>query len=314
MRRKGCLRCGCLGCLGLAALLAVIGGVVLVIGVAIAPGDPLFEDLELESTPPDLSGVREDRDGTGHVELGPDAPAAARGVGRIVLDVSRIVLEIQPGPPGSAMRLEGRYDTAAFELDWGFEEGDGEAAWTYRLEVDPRGLPVQFDSDTGNELRLVVPRDLPFRLEGAVGMGVSSLELGGLDVRAVELDLGVGEHTLSFAEPTPSPLETFEVNGSVGELVVDGLGWASPRRVELALSMGDLSGDLRGPWRTDTTIVVRTGIGATRLEVPDDVRLVTRSTNLAFGELSVPAERDESGATEMVLDVSHTLGELHVGR
>ena len=63
---------------------------------------------------------------------------------------------------------------------------------------------------------------IPFALEGRVGIGESIIELGGLSVLAVDLDLGTGSHTMKFDEPTPAPIDSFDLTASIGELRVSG--------------------------------------------------------------------------------------------
>src|SRR5581483_3762169 len=122
--------------------------------------------------------------------------------------------------------------------------GDG---WSYDLTLGARGMriPALHNGSTfSNHVRVFLPAGVPLELGGKLAMGQSDLALGGLALRSVDLELAMGEHRLSFAEPTSAPLDLLRLRGGMGELTVLRTGNASPRRVEVQHRMGDLTLDL----------------------------------------------------------------------
>jgi hypothetical protein len=236
--------------------------------------------------------------------------------GRIVLDLNRGSFEIRPGPSGEPIRLEGRYNEGRFELDERYETY-GETGWTYRLSFDQRGLGlrafIQTDENE-NRIRLIVPRDAPIILEGRVGIGQSDLELGGLWLLDVDLDVGIGEHTVSFAEPLPIPLGRLRLDTSVGVLSVEDVGNASPGDVWVKHSVGETHVDLRGAWRRDAEVLVSCGIGECNVRLPQDVGIDLDRASVAIGESSGPRDRPppKSGAPTLKVSVSGSIGEVRV--
>lgn len=308
---RSCLKVGCLGCVGCLTLPVLL---VLVLALASFVGrrEPRPESVHRSqdvTTPP----------GSVAPPSTEKRPAAAQigEPGRIVLDVSRCLFELIPGPSGSSLEVEGRYDTAAFELTEEYERY-GETGWIYRLSLEPRGF-LRFGGDGGsNRLQLIVPRDMPFVLEGKIGIGESRLELGGLWLMQADLDLGIGEHELSFKEPLPAPMEHFGLDGSIGELRVLHLGNASPSTVLVEHNIGEVLLDLSGDWKRDAHVEARCGIGECSLKVPEEVAVVVEESTLRIGEQNLSRFEDEGqpapGSPTLRLAVSGFIGELRVDR
>ena len=200
--------------------------------------------------------------------------ALPAGPGRIELDVRMSDLTVEAAPAGSPLRLEARWTPGRFQLHEALEPGPGAGGWTYRLRLDGRGLrlrtwlPGRHGHVPNPELRLLVPAGHPLAIDGEVGMGQSTFELGGLALRSVDLELGVGEHTLAFSTPTTVPMERLVLDSSMGEVEVDLAGNASPRLLSIEHGMGDLRLGLAGQWRNDGRVDLHLGMGHTRVTLP----------------------------------------------
>jgi hypothetical protein len=318
--KRGCFKTGCLGCLGVTALVVVILVVLVLLGTLTGRGEERFEPVERTYSIPDV----ESPDSAGIAPAVEDAPIETliaheidvAEPGRIVLDLNRGNFEIRPGPAGEPVRLEGRYDTGHFNLTERYESY-GEVGWIYRVSFDQKGFGIKpFVDRQGkeNRIRLIVPRDAPIVLEGRVGIGESELELGGLWLLDVDLDIGIGDHTVNFGEPLPVPMGRLRLDGSIGALIVDGIGNASPRAVSVKHSIGEVGVDLGGAWRRDAEVFVHCGIGECDVRVPRDVILELERASVALGEASRPRGRPETGAgwPTLKLSVSARIGEVRV--
>jgi hypothetical protein len=316
--KRGCFKIGCLGCLGVAAVVLLVVVVLVVLGLLTGGREGRIEPFD-RAQPIRAAGSP----GTAGAEPseGPDRELVAHEIdvaepGRIVLDLNRGSFEIRPGPSGEPIRLEGRYDAGRFNLTESYETY-GETGWTYRVSFEQRGFGIrpfiQHEPDE-NRVRLIIPRDAPIVLEGRVGVGESELELGGLWLLGVDLDIGIGEHTVSFGEPLPIPLGRLRLDASIGALIVDGIGNASPREVWVKHSIGEVGVDLRGPWRRDAEVFVRCGIGECDVRVPRNVDLEMDRASVTIGEASRPRDRPapEAGQPTLKLSVSGNIGEVQV--
>jgi hypothetical protein len=309
-QRKGCFKYGCLGCVGCLVLPIVLILVLTLLSVAFR-SEPRPESVHRSreiTTPPRPGGAGM---GAGEIPLTVEP-------GRIVLDVSRCRFELVAGPSGSSIEVTGNYDTAAFELKEDYEQV-GETGWVYHLSLEPRGFFRFGGEGDRNRVQLVVPRDMPFALEGEIGMGESQLALGGLWLTQANLELGIGEHEISFEEPTPAPIGQFSLEGSIGELRVIGLGNASPSAVYLDHDIGEVDLDLSGDWKRDARVEAQCGIGECRVTVPDDesVAIVVEESGVSIGEQRIGEfERSAGTAPKATLRLAITgfIGELSVDR
>lgn len=328
--RSGCFKVGCFGCLGATALLAGLMLLVALLQFGRARSDHEMERRETVTELPRLAELERLRAsgeiGSGEtLTLGERSDARsfferegiAKKVGKVVLDLDVGEFEIEPADPGEELSLETHIEPDLYRLEEKLERND-DGSWTYRLVVRPRGgmLGMMFrgggnNSDSGITLRL--PRDRPFDLVGTVGLGSTSIDLGGLLVRNVDLKAKVGEHTIDFSEPLPVPMESFRVDKSIGELTISRLGNASPAEVSLDQSVGELSVGLRGPWAGDANLSIHNGVGEIGVDLPRDVRVDFEGSSVGLGErnIRVPREQDlPPDAPTLHLDLSGSVGEV----
>ena len=166
---------------------------------------------------------------------------------------------------------------------------------------------------------MIVPPDLPFVLEGSIGIGESKLELGGLRLLDTDLELGVGAHEVSFSEPLAAPTASIRLDGFMGETKILGLGNASPASFMFDHFIGETLVDLRGEWQNDAVIDYRCGIGACILRAPDDdVGVLLDDAGVMIGEsqLSRIENRPPAppGSPTLTLSITATIGEVNIRR
>jgi len=305
-RKGGCCKTGCFGCLGVILLL-----VVLPLGwafIEMARGVPAAqrETSELTRVLPGLPS--------------PAGALPAAPAGRVFVDFSMAKFTIEPGPAGQSIRVEADYDTATYELVEEYQ-AESELGWTYNVSFRPKVSWIRRlfagSHDENNSVRLILPRGVPMSLAGDLGVGESDLELGGLWLTDVSLDISIGEHKVRFSEPLTQPLDKLRLNSSVGEVKVTGIGNASPAQAILSHGLGEVYFDLRGEWRNDSDVEVTCGIGECGVRLPGkgvNVDLVRAS--ISIGDQRAPERGNLNemieGAPPVHMDITGTLGELTV--
>jgi hypothetical protein len=239
------------------------------------------------------------------------------GPGVVELHVRMAEIDISPGPPGSPLRLESDWNPGVFSLTEGLQQ-EG-AGWRYRLDFGGRGLAFlrHHGHHEPNRLRLQIPVDHPLSIEGKLSMGQSDVDLGGLALDCVKLELSTGEHRLSFHQPTPQPLSLLELDSSMGELTVIGAGNASPRRIEVRHGMGELVLDLTGQWRADGDVDLRFSMGDSRVDLPraDEAAAIVEKAHVSLGDRSVfdtPIGQLPAGLPKVRVRASGGMGELRI--
>lgn len=163
--------------------------------------------------------------------------------------------------------------------------------------------------------------DLEFSPQAALtmniraGAGEGELDFTGLQVSALDVDIGAGDFTLRFDEPSITPMDHITLDTGASKIEVVGMGNVSPEKARIQGGVGDIALDLTGNWTRSSDITIRAGAGALRLTLPSDVgvEVETRGglTNIEAYDLRQMGStytNDAFGSTEVALHVSITAG------
>lgn len=319
----GCFKFGCFGCLAVFAL--CVGLILLAGAIQLASGDQEPDPQEREAShvlpeapeiPVHAGADRPEMPDILPMAEAPEAPLA--GGGKVVLNLTMGQFQIEPGPAGEPIRVEADYDRNAYNLVEEYTEND-DGTWVYDVKFGGKGglLGAIFRGADANRnrVKVIIPRGHPVEILGSIGMGESEADLGGLWVRRVDLSYKAGEHFLEFREPLAFPMESFQLDSSMGSLEVRSLGEASPRLVQVEHGMGELLVDLEGQWRRDSEIDISFSMGECRLWLPKDARIEIARASMGFGEKRIDSY-DRSGlpadAPLLTLTLSGSMGEMRV--
>ena len=263
----------------------------------------------------------------------PPAPAATipPGGGATATEPLHLTLElaegrftIEPGEPGAQVRIDGSWAPALYELTNNREADEtGTTRQTIRFRAKApawaRFFAGMFNGDSGQEpeVRVIVPRDVPLDLALSVSMGQSRINLGGLAISDLEVNLSMGEHRLDFSEPVAEAVRRVRLNASMGEVSVQNLGNTRAQVIETNGSMGNFTADLGGDWKPGATTDVSfdQSMGELTVRVPAGVRLETDISN-SMAETRRPegAQPDDAAAPLLKLRMSTSMGESRVVR
>jgi len=322
---KGCITGGCTGCLLVAAVVVAVPLVLLLAIGLVDRRDPQPESRRLVQALPPLGGPSASAE---VVTL--EAPEPAAGSERaarpeasgfeplsLVLDLSKGSFTVEPGPADSELIIEADYDAATYELAAHFDP----TIRRYEIRFDARGgwlRLLRSRSSDLNEVHITVPRGYPVLLTGKLSVGRSRVEIGGLAVVELDLDFGAGNHLLRVSEPLVRPAERIDVEGSWGELEVESLGNASPRRARLEHAGGSFRIDLQGAWQEDSDIQIECGFGDCHILRPEGVRTVLERATVSLGEKTLtgdPGQAEATGEEEgptLHLWISSEAGDLRI--
>lgn len=255
------LKYGCLGCLGLVALTLV--AVLVVSGVAYFTSRP--EQLEARVLTAEIP-----------MESVENKPQA----GRVVLTIREAELHIEPAEPGEPLRVEGRYDVNAFALEDRFEPGaDVGDVWTYHANFGRAqgagafsGLVSLVRGSTAR-IDVFLPVDVRLDLDLNMQEGGAVVRLAGLWLRNAEIDFESGGFELSVDEPLREPMESLTIRTAKGGSLLNWLGNASPRSLDVSYRMGGIDMGLGGRWLADAEVRITGTAGGGAVHLPSGVIL-----------------------------------------
>jgi hypothetical protein len=259
----------------------------------------------MNSEPPDIQMMREMRPIGSTKDLNVDLKLA---VGNI---------EIGKVSEDELFSFDLQYDRRHYDPRFKFDEGDHASM---SLDVNGHTGPTS-GSGQDNDLTLRLTDKVPLDLDISAGVSESRLELGALQLKRLRLRGGVGKTEITFDKESPIPMESFEVDSGVGELVVHGLGNTHVGRVEFKGGVGhadlDFTGDL-GMTRTDATIHV--GVGSIRLTIPREADVELEGAGSFLSNISAPSfdhnghtyTHHGNGGATMHIHVLSGIGGVHV--
>ena len=335
--QKGCVVTG-LGCVGVIVLTVTVAGIALVWAASSARrlGDPTPEPVsrtiarsDRSGRDGDLRGQRRQNDPQNLEARGDDASLVVANeqadgdVLHLRIDMQEGRFEVRPGPPGSDLKVDGTYAAAYYDLTEERDEGrDGASALTIRFRSN-RSLPVRLFAGlmggrrNPNRLTVSIPEDLLVELDLRLGRGASEVDLGGLRLTALDVEMSMGDHELEFSRPLATEVREGRLDGRMGDITFNDLGNARARELDITTSMGETTVDLSGDWPDRAEVSVRHSMGELRVDVPNDVRLA-ESSRLRIGtesrRLDRRRETDDSGAPEIELRVNASMGDARVRR
>jgi len=242
---------------------------------------------------------------------------------RLTINLEDGNFTVEPGPPGAPVRVEGTYAPGLYELieDRAADAG-GRTTIRFRSKAPAWARLLSgmgSNSATRPELTVVIPTGVPIDLSLRVGQGESRIDLGGLTLTDLGLDVAMGNHTVDFKEPVVPGLRRARVNASMGNVSIDHLGNARAESIDASGSMGNLKVDLGGDWRkdTETDLSFRHSMGELTVNVPTQVRLqadVSSSQGNADNRSADPRETQDPAAPRLRLRVSTSMGDSHISR
>jgi hypothetical protein len=157
------------------------------------------------------------------------------------------------------------------------------------------------------KVQVFLPKDLPLSLEVVLVEGGGRLDLGGMWLTEVDLQLTQGGFQVDVDDPLRQPAERISLYCSMGGMEISRLGNASPRRLEVDFSMGGMELDLRGQWLNDSDIDIQSSIGGAILRLPRDVTI----EGLDTGRFR-PPEEAEIALPTLRFTTTISMGELEI--
>lgn len=139
------------------------------------------------------------------------------------------------------------------------------SAPTLRIRSPRRhGVNLSFDNVRENDWRIKLSPKIPieFRIDG--GALDAKLELSGLKVADLKINVGAGEFDLAFNEPN-SERPDIRINSGAAETKARGLCNANFRRIDFNGGVGASRLSFDGEWKNDARVDMNLGVGTNEI-------------------------------------------------
>ena len=229
----------------------------------------------VNTEPPDIQVMRESRPVENTKDFSVD----------VKYDIGQ--LEIMKATDDKLFSFDLQYDKRRYDPQFTFDAGDRASM---RLDTNNRSGGLGGRQGKDNDLTLRLSEKITLDLNIATGVAESHLDMTGLQVHRMHLHGGVGKTEVTFDKAQAQPMDSFDVESGVGELIIHGLGNTQVSHVDLKGGVGhteiDFSGDLG---MTHTLASVKVGIGEIRLTIPRDADVEIEAEGSFLSNISAPS-------------------------
>ncbi len=174
-------------------------------------------------------------------------------------------LGIRPAKGGELYRVDIRYDSDLFDPITKYGPGSLEVG------VEGTGRGVRLKNHKGGEMNLTLSPDVPLTLNLDFGAVEAKLDLGGLQIRALDIETGASDTELGFSTPNPVQCSTLSIQMGAAAFTADKLANSNCRNVDVEGGVGDVKLDFTGAWQHDMNADITLALGSMTFVVPEDV-------------------------------------------
>jgi len=119
-----------------------------------------------------------------------------------------------------------------------------------------------------NEMNLRFSPNIPLDLEMDFGVIKGELDFSGLQVKNIDLEVGVSKADIYFEKPNRITMESFDIEGGVGKLRIEKLGNANIKELTFEGGIGSYELDFSGEYQRDFYGNIELGMGKLILYIP----------------------------------------------
>jgi hypothetical protein len=138
-----------------------------------------------------------------------------------------------------------------------------------RDDSDKKGKSINsLDNLYDNELILSIHREIPVTLNLDLGVVKGNLNLSGLSIKEIDMEIGVSKASILFDQPNPIRMESFDIEGGVGKLSIEKLANANFDDFFFEGGVGSYEIDFTGKYTHDMRANIEMGMGKMTLYLP----------------------------------------------
>lgn len=225
----------------------------------------------------------------------------ADGAQRVNLDLNFGLgeLTISPGSGADVAVIDLDRDLSRVRESFEYETRGGTAYVT--LESRPRSKSHNLDSHD-NIWDMTLSNRLPIDARLEIGVCEADVELGGLPLTGLKVEMGAASGTISFSEPNPKRLKEINIEAGASSLKLLDLGNARFDYMKFSGGAGSFDLDFRGKFEGESEVVIEVGVASADIILPEGVavRIEAEEDNW-FSSIDIPKrklERVDDGVYE----------------
>ena len=195
----------------------------------------------------------------------------------VELEFSAGELRIIPEDMSEAAVLDVLYDPHRVEYD--IEYNVSKATGHLSIETDHH-KHKSIDTDD-NKLEMILSTRYTTSLEMDIGACDAEIDLGGIPLEYLDLDIGAASGDIDFSEPNPMRLKEINIDAGASSLDMHSIGNANFELMSFSGGAGSFDLDFRGQYKGESTIDIDIGVSSADIILPRGIpaRVETSGSN-----------------------------------
>jgi len=136
------------------------------------------------------------------------------------------------------------------------------------VTIEQRARSLNMSSNVRNEWDLRLSDAVPMALNVDAGAYKGSYDLGGVRLRAVEVNQGAAESTYDFSQPNPEPMDHLAFSSGAASVKLTHLANANAARMSFNVAAGSYTLDFGGTLARTMAVDVSAGASSLTIRVP----------------------------------------------
>jgi hypothetical protein len=204
----------------------------------------------------------------------------------IEIDFGVGVLFIDAGDPNKIVDAVGHFDSRIFEYEFDYRKKKNSGDLYF--DVSTRRHKWNNIEGDDNEWRFGLTNKVPIDLLINAGACESNLQLGGLSISHLDLDIGASDCEVSFDDPNQCKLERLIVDAGASSLYMDRLGNANFEELDFDGGVGSYEIDFSGDFKFDAEAYISVGLGSIDIFIPEHVGVRLLADGGLFSSIDFP--------------------------
>jgi len=142
-----------------------------------------------------------------------------------------------------------------------------------------------------NRWKMTLSKKYSTDLSMDFGLCSSDIDLGGIPLKYLNLDIGASESDLKFSEPNPQIADEVKIDAGACKLDIEKLGNANFRFLKFDGGVGKFTLDFTGEYKTDSRADVSIGLGKATIYLPSNLPLRVESETNFLSSVKFKNER-----------------------
>jgi hypothetical protein len=198
-------------------------------------------------------------------------------------------IQIKRCSDNMAAIVEGEYDDRRFDFDLDYELTSTTGNLFFET-ADKRG---KYRADDDNFWLIELTDKLPIELTADIGAADCEMDLGGLLISRLDIDIGASDCFIAFYEPNLTVLESIRIDAGAASVTIDGLGNANFREFEFDGGVGSYDIDFSGEFDFDAQAEISVGLGSVDIRVPDHIAVRVHADDGFLSSIDLPRRHFE---------------------